>query len=139
MLLSACINGRQGNYYQSYVDPISAANVIALSEGQDPQLIKSQDIEADKEKYQQKGFVIIGESDFKTTEEKKYLRRSVDTHARRALSHARKVTATHVLYLRERLSEYSTTTYNNKEGSYETEHFERFRNVAVYMVKEEAR
>jgi hypothetical protein len=99
-------------------------------------LIKSQDIEADKEKYQKMGFVIIGESEFDSTDEKVYLKLNIDVHAGQALSQAKKVSATHVLYLRQRLSEYSTITYNNNDDSYETENFERFQNVAVYMVRE---
>jgi hypothetical protein len=136
-LLFACLHdGRQGTNYKSYIDPVSDPKVIALREGQNPQLIKSQDIEADKEKYQKMGFVIIGESEFDSTDEKVYLKLNIDVHAGQALSQAKKVSATHVLYLRQRLSEYSTITYNNTDDSYETENFERFQNVAVYMVRE---
>lgn len=133
LLLSACVDGRQGNYYKSYVDPLAADNVIPLAEGDRPELIFSQDIEGDKELYQTRGFVIIGESQFETTDEKKFLTRKIDSHANRAIGHAMKVRATHILYLRKKISEYSETTVKN--GSYDTEFFERFDNVSVYMVR----
>ncbi|MEZ5756716.1 MAG: hypothetical protein R3D86_00690 [Emcibacteraceae bacterium] len=132
-LLSGCMDGRQGNYYQSYIDPLTAGNVIALEEGEQPKLIFSQNIEADKEKYQNLGFVIIGQSEFDTTDEKRYLRRNVDSHAQRAIEQAKKVHATHILYLREKVSENMETTI--KDGKYETERFERFKNVSVYLVR----
>ncbi len=127
------MDGRQGNYYKSYIDPLTAENVVPLAEGEKPKLIFSQNIEADKEVYQNRGFVIIGESEFETTDEKKFLKRKIDSHAHRAIRHAMKVRATHILYLRKKISEYMETTA--KDGIYETEHFERFQNVSVYMVR----
>jgi len=132
-LLSGCINGYQGNSYTSYIDPLPAENVVPLAEGEKPKLIFSEDIEADKEKYLKLGFVIIGESEFENTNEVRFLKRKIDSHANRAIGHAMKVKATHILYLRKKISEYSETTV--KDGKYETQFFERFQNISVYMVR----
>lgn len=133
-VLSGCINGYQGNSYKSYVDPLTAENVVPLAEGEKPNLIFSQDIEADKEKYQDRGFVIIGESDFETTSGIEYIKSQYDRYTQDAIGHAMQIKATHILYLRKKISEFSETTVD--EGKYETQFFERFQNVSVYMVRE---
>lgn len=132
-VLSGCINGYQGNSYTSYIDPLTADNIVPLAEGEKPKLIFSENIELDKEKYLKLGFVIIGESEFENTNEVRFLKRKIDSHANRAIGHAMKVKATHILYLRKKISEYSETT--SKDGKYETQFFERFQNNSVYMVK----
>lgn len=134
VLLSGCMTGRQGNFYKSYVDPLTADNVVPLAEGENPSIVFSENIEADKERYINLGFVIVGESEFETTDEIRFLRRKVDSHANRAIRHAKKVGATHILYLRKKISEFSETNVN--DGNYETEFYEIFENVSVYMVRE---
>lgn len=135
LILTACLGSMQENYYKSYADPITDTKLIALSDGQKPELIMSKNIEADKEKYQARGFVVIGQSEFENTGKYRALRRVRDSHAARAVGQAMKVSATHILYLRKKIDEYSTTIYNKKSSNYETEHFERYQNTAVYMVK----
>ena len=120
-ILPACINGYQGNTYTSFIDPLTADNVVPLVEGEKPKLIFSENIEEDKEKYQSRGFVIIGLSEFENTSEVRFLKRKIDSHANRAIGHAMKVKATHILYLRKKISEYSETTVN--DGKYETQFF----------------
>ncbi len=141
LLLASCMGSRQANTYQSYIDVHSASGLIPLAEGETPSLIFSTDIDADKEKYLSRGYVILGESSFDTTSEKKYLRLKIDgldSQARRATAQAKKVSATHVLYLRKRVNEYMETDYNPDAESYSTTHYETFENTAVYMVKKQA-
>jgi len=76
---------------------------VPLAEGEKPKLIFSEDIEADKEKYLKLGFVIIGEPEFENTNEVRFLKRKIDSHANRAIGHAMKVKATHILYLQKKL------------------------------------
>lgn len=139
-MLPACMAGGFGTHYKSYIDPLTASNVIALSEGEDPKIIVSENIGFDKERYEQMGFVIIGESNFETREEHRYLKvtfTKFDTKASEAFRQAKEVSATHVLYYREVIDEYNTTLYNKNEDKYETTFYDKFHNVAVYMVRKD--
>jgi hypothetical protein len=133
--LSACATGEFGTRYKSYIDPISTPNVIALAEGEKPKLIKSENIEIDKKRYLNMVFVIVGEVDFKKYEQSWSLGKQFDQNEAQALSQAKKVAATHVLYFRKLVDEYSQTTFNKKTETYDYEVFETFHNAAVYMVK----
>jgi hypothetical protein len=106
-------------------------NVTPLMDGGIPQIITSKNIEVDAEKYQKRNFAIIGEASFKTYQEYPYSRSSKNYQV---INQAKKVSATHVLYYREVIDEYSRTT-RNKDGGYDTKHYEEYLNHAVYMVR----
>ncbi|MDG1707853.1 MAG: hypothetical protein P8H03_03785 [Emcibacteraceae bacterium] len=132
--LSACNGSRQSNYYKSSIDVTTAENLIPLSEGEKPEIIFSKNIDADKEKYQGLGYVILGESEFENREKYRAIRRTRDSNVARAVGQAMNVSATHVLYLRKKVGEYSTTSYKS-DGGYDTKHYEKYLNRAVYMVR----
>ncbi|MCC3860023.1 hypothetical protein [Pseudemcibacter aquimaris] len=134
VLLTACYGGRQENYYQSYVDAAASDNLVALNQGDKPEVIFSENIEADKEKYKAQGFVIVGESSFENREQYRSIKRKHDSHVARAVGQAMRVSATHVLYNRTKVNEYISTAFSKIDG-HKISHYEEYQNHSVYLVK----
>lgn len=95
LLLSACGTGGFGSSYQGYMDPRVNPDLVALQEEQEPNIIRSSDINADVQRYREHNYVIVGESSFNGVAESEG----------NAVRKAKEVGATHLLIS----SEYTDT------------------------------
>jgi hypothetical protein len=95
LLISACGTGQFGSSYQSYMDPRLNPDLIALGVEQEPNILRSNDINADVQRYREHNYVVIGESAFNGLVESEG----------NAIRKAKDVGATHVLIS----SEYTDT------------------------------
>lgn len=87
LALSACGAGQFGKTYRGYLTPEEAADVVMLGEGQEPNLIRSDDIDRDVRFYREHNYIVIGESSFNGVQE----------NPENAVRQAEEVKATHVI------------------------------------------
>lgn len=87
LLLSECGAGRYGSSYVSYTNPLLDPSLIALQEGQEPNLVRSNDLDRDVRAFREHNYVVVGESSFNGISENPEL----------ALKQAKEVGATHVV------------------------------------------
>lgn len=137
LTLSACVTGKYGTNYISYVDPEKNKNSRLLLDGEEPTIIGSQNIEQDKTKYLNMDFIIIGEANFKSYEEPKYFKLNLGVDEKKVLRQAIKVRATHILYFRKRVDENVYVNYDRASGEYKAEHQNVFENHTVYLVRKQ--
>ncbi len=114
LLISACGTGQFGSSYQSYMDPRLNPDLIALGEEQEPNILRSSDINADVQRYREHNYVVIGESAFNGLVESEG----------NAIRKAKEVGATHILisseytdtqsYIDYDYQDYYRTTYVNR-------------------------
>lgn len=85
--LSACGTGQFGSSYRGYMTPDTVTGVVLLGDGQEPNLIRSNDIDRDVLSYRERNYVIMGESAFNGLQE----------NPENAVRQAKEVRATHVI------------------------------------------
>lgn len=116
LLLSACGTGQFGSTYQGYLTPQRAANVVLLAEGQEPELILSNDIDRDVLSYREHNYVVIGESSFNGLQE----------DPKNAVRQAEEVQATHVIV---------SAAYTDTESRIDYDYQDVYSTVFVNQVK----
>lgn len=104
LALSACGAGQFGETYRGYLTPDEAATVVMLGEGQEPNLIRSADIDRDVRFYREHNYIVIGESSFNGLQES----------PENAVRQAKEVKATHVI-----VSSAYTDTENRVDYDYQ--------------------
>lgn len=155
LILSACGTGQFGSSYKGYSDPRLAADLVALPEEGEPNLIRSTDLDRDVRQYREHNYVVVGESAFNGVQES----------PNNAVKKAKEVGATHVIVSSEytdtrgRLAydyqDYYRTIYVNKVRSVNgksvryreavtvrdtvtvpyTQYYDNFDQWAIYMAK----
>ena len=118
LALSACGAGQFGKTYRGYLTPEEAADVVMLGEGQEPNLIRSDDIDRDVRFYREHNYIVIGESSFNGVQE----------NPENAVRQAEEVKATHVIVSSAYTDTESRVDYDiseNLTGSIEYIHTER--------------
>ncbi len=116
LMLSACGTGQFGSSYQGYISPYTDPNVVALSEEEEPIIIRTNDINADVRRYREHNYVVVGESAFNGLEES-------DGNASRK---AKEVGATHVLVSSE---------YTDTQSYLDYDYQDHYRTVFVNRVR----
>jgi hypothetical protein len=118
LLLSACGTGKYGSTYRAYVDPQASPDLIALQEGQDVNVLRTENLDNDVRRYRENNFVVVGESAFNGTIE------GVDF----AKNQAEEVGATHVVIAAEYTNTRSYIAYHH-QSIYRTVYVNRVRVV----------
>tara|TARA_R110002096_G_scaffold416576_2_gene619292 strand:+ start:110307 stop:111095 length:789 start_codon:yes stop_codon:yes gene_type:complete len=116
LLLSACGTGQFGSTYQGYLTPERAANVVMLADGQEPELILSNNIDRDVLSYREHNYVVIGESAFNGFHE----------NPNNAVRQAKEVRATHVIV---------SSAYTDTESRIDYDYQDVYSTVFVSRVK----
>lgn len=155
LLLTACGSGQFGSSYHAYMDPRMSPDVVLLGEGEEVNVIRSNDLDMDVRQYREHNYLVVGESAFNGMIES----------AGRAKKQAEEVGATHVIisseytdtksYLAYDYRDFYRTVYVNKVRTVDGKHvhytqavtvrdtvavpytqsYDKFDQWAVYMVK----
>ncbi len=155
LMLAGCGAGGYGRTYSGYIDPRVTPDVIALGEEQEPNLLRSNNLDNDVRLYKEHNYIVVGESAFNGVVESQ----------NNAIKQAKEVGATHVIvsseytdtnsYLAYDYQDYYRTVYvnrvksvNGKQVAYTKavtvrdsvavpyrRYYDNFDQWAVYMVK----
>lgn len=116
LVLNACGTGQFGSSYQSYMDPKLNPDLVSLAEEQEPNVMRTSDINADVQRYREHNYVVIGESSFNGVAESEG----------NAVRKAKEVGATHVLISSEYTDTQSFLDYDYQDY-YRTTYVSRVR------------
>ncbi|MBT6031175.1 MAG: serine protease [Kordiimonadaceae bacterium] len=117
-LLAGCGAGGFGSSYKAYMDPLMSPDVIALGEEEEPNLLRSNDLDHDVTLYREHNYVVVGESAFNGIQE----------NQKNALKQAKNVGATHVIVTSEYTDTQSHLAYDYQDY-YRTIYVNKVRSV----------